>query len=166
MRGCHQAPAPKGKGPHTNLRRQGRSLPAAVRLPAKEPFRPARIAKAARRRLKGKELPMEQQEKTCPCKRHRCERHGDCAACKAHHRAMPRKPLTACEKIKDRAVPHARVTVNFCGHSAKIRRTSLGRTVFVRISARQAKRRVRTDCGRCERGVCFFHTRPVKRPAC
>ena len=34
----------------------------------------------------------------CPCKRVRCERHGDCDACRAHHQASPRKPLTACER--------------------------------------------------------------------
>ena len=36
----------------------------------------------------------------CPCKRVKCERHGDCAACRAHHLASQRKPLTACEREK------------------------------------------------------------------
>lgn len=36
----------------------------------------------------------------CPCKRVKCERHGDCAACRAHHLASQRKPLTSCERKK------------------------------------------------------------------
>lgn len=36
----------------------------------------------------------------CPCKRVKCERHGDCAACRAHHHASQRKPLTACKRKK------------------------------------------------------------------
>ncbi len=35
-------------------------------------------------------------EKVCSCKRTSCERHGDCAACKAHH--AEKGSLTACEK--------------------------------------------------------------------
>ena len=35
----------------------------------------------------------------CPCKRVKCERHGDCAACMAHHHAPGKKLLTACERI-------------------------------------------------------------------
>lgn len=36
----------------------------------------------------------------CPCKRTKCERHGDCKACEEHHRNSKRKVLTACERLK------------------------------------------------------------------
>ncbi len=36
----------------------------------------------------------------CPCKRKKCERHGDCDACKEHHHNSARKPLTACERLE------------------------------------------------------------------
>ncbi len=36
----------------------------------------------------------------CPCRWKNCRRHGDCAACKEHHRGLNRKPLTACEEIQ------------------------------------------------------------------
>jgi len=37
----------------------------------------------------------------CPCKRTKCERHGNCNACQEHHhRECSRKPLTACEKAE------------------------------------------------------------------
>ena len=42
---------------------------------------------------------MEEPQKTCPCKRVGCPRHGDCAACREHHHANGRKPLTRCEKL-------------------------------------------------------------------
>lgn len=32
-------------------------------------------------------------------KRVDCPRHGDCAACREHHYASDRKPLTRCEKL-------------------------------------------------------------------
>ena len=35
----------------------------------------------------------------CPCKRKKCERHGDCLACRAHNHDTSRKPLTACERV-------------------------------------------------------------------
>ena len=38
----------------------------------------------------------------CPCRRVRCPRHGDCAACREHHRACGRKPLTYCEKLEQK----------------------------------------------------------------
>ncbi len=34
----------------------------------------------------------------CPCKRVKCERHGDCEACREHHHTSLRKPLTSCER--------------------------------------------------------------------
>ena len=47
--------------------------------------------------------PAELQEtlisQACPCKRKKCERHGDCIACKSHHHDTSQKPLTACEKV-------------------------------------------------------------------
>lgn len=33
----------------------------------------------------------------CPCKRRRCSRHGDCAACRAHHSTIKNSPV-ACER--------------------------------------------------------------------
>lgn len=33
----------------------------------------------------------------CPCKRMRCERHGDCAACREHHKT--KKCIIACERL-------------------------------------------------------------------
>lgn len=50
--------------------------------------------------------PAELQEallsEACPCKRQKCERHGDCNACKAHHHASSRKPFTACERFEQK----------------------------------------------------------------
>ena len=45
---------------------------------------------------------MERKELDCPCKRVQCERHGDCHACKEHHHASKRLPLSTCERIKAR----------------------------------------------------------------
>lgn len=36
----------------------------------------------------------------CPCKRKKCERHGNCDACRAHHHDSSRKSLTACERLE------------------------------------------------------------------
>ena len=36
----------------------------------------------------------------CPCKRVKCERHGKCDECKAHHSAESRKTLTYCQKLE------------------------------------------------------------------
>lgn len=43
------------------------------------------------------------QQENCPCKRINCPRHGDCAACREHHHASSRKPLTRCEKLEPKA---------------------------------------------------------------
>ena len=46
------------------------------------------------------EIMMEHlHQDACPCKRVDCPRHGDCAACREHHHASYRKPLTRCEKL-------------------------------------------------------------------
>jgi hypothetical protein len=42
---------------------------------------------------------MKVENNDCPCKRIKCERHGNCDACKEHHQAAPRKIPTACERI-------------------------------------------------------------------
>ena len=34
---------------------------------------------------------------SCPCKRTKCERHGNCAACRAHHREKGK--MTKCERL-------------------------------------------------------------------
>ena len=48
--------------------------------------------------------PAELQEalisQVCPCKRKKCERHGNCDACRAHHHDSSRKALTACERLE------------------------------------------------------------------
>ncbi|MGN0638955.1 MAG: hypothetical protein ACI4J0_11340 [Huintestinicola sp.] len=37
----------------------------------------------------------------CPCKRTKCERHGNCALCREHHLTLSgRKALTRCEKLR------------------------------------------------------------------
>ena len=50
--------------------------------------------------------PAELQEvlvlQACPCKRKKCERHGDCKSCMAHHHASARKPMTACETYEQK----------------------------------------------------------------
>lgn len=42
----------------------------------------------------------ENEEINCPCKRLKCERHGDCNACRAYHNSSisKRKLFPACEK--------------------------------------------------------------------
>lgn len=42
-----------------------------------------------------------QHNENCPCKRIKCERHGDCAACRAHHTQKKKYPST-CERLKRR----------------------------------------------------------------
>ena len=50
--------------------------------------------------------PAELQEalvlQACPCKRKKCERHGDCKSCMAHHHASARKTMTACEPYEQK----------------------------------------------------------------
>jgi hypothetical protein len=43
---------------------------------------------------------MENKNDNCPCKRTKCERYGDCIACKEHHNTSDKKLLTACERIE------------------------------------------------------------------
>lgn len=41
----------------------------------------------------------------CPCKRTKCERHGDCDACNRHHNLNEGKILTACDRTeKERTI--------------------------------------------------------------
>ena len=40
------------------------------------------------------------EQNPCPCKKKQCERHGDCAACRAYHAESKRKRPVACEKEK------------------------------------------------------------------
>ena len=51
--------------------------------------------------------PAELQEalisQVCPCKRKKCERHGNCDACRAHHHDSSRKPLTACARLEQKS---------------------------------------------------------------
>ena len=40
------------------------------------------------------------ENRNCPCKKLECERHGDCAACKEHHRSVKKKVIPECERLK------------------------------------------------------------------
>lgn len=52
-------------------------------------------------KMECKELVLSFQCDNCPCKRMKCERHGNCAACKEHHHNKNSKiSLTRCEKLK------------------------------------------------------------------
>ncbi len=44
---------------------------------------------------------MGYNESNCPCKRTKCERHGNCTACKEHHIAKKNSP-TYCEKLTEK----------------------------------------------------------------
>jgi len=37
---------------------------------------------------------------SCPCKRKKCERHGNCDECRKHHAGSKRQLPVACEKGK------------------------------------------------------------------
>jgi hypothetical protein len=39
---------------------------------------------------------MQKDQASCPCRRTRCPRHGDCAACRAHHAGKKHAP--ACDR--------------------------------------------------------------------
>ena len=41
---------------------------------------------------------VKEDEINCPCKRIKCERHGDCKACREHHNAKKRKVIPACDR--------------------------------------------------------------------
>lgn len=36
----------------------------------------------------------------CPCKKKKCERHGNCEECRTHHAESKRQRTAACEKEK------------------------------------------------------------------
>lgn len=42
-------------------------------------------------------------KKDCPCKRIKCERHGQCEACREHH-MLKKKTLPYCERLKEKVV--------------------------------------------------------------
>lgn len=44
---------------------------------------------------------MEEIREDCPCKREKCERHGNCSACREHHSSKRRPP--SCERMEQRA---------------------------------------------------------------
>lgn len=44
-------------------------------------------------------MDMEHERMDCPCKRVKCERHGNCDACKEHHSVKKKYP-PACERIR------------------------------------------------------------------
>ncbi len=48
--------------------------------------------------MEGKVIRMENKE--CPCKRKKCERYGNCDACRAYHAASKKNIPVACEKKK------------------------------------------------------------------
>lgn len=45
---------------------------------------------------------MKYDAANCPCKRLKCERHGDCKACIEHHHTSKRKLYTYCEKVENK----------------------------------------------------------------
>ena len=45
---------------------------------------------------------MEEINKDCPCKKTKCERHGQCEVCREHHK-LKKKILPYCENIKLKA---------------------------------------------------------------
>ena len=48
----------------------------------------------------------------CPCRRTKCPRHGDCTACREHHRASGRKKRTYCEKRAQKQAHKAERLIN------------------------------------------------------
>ena len=40
------------------------------------------------------------ENKDCPCRKKKCERHGKCDECRAHHEASKRQRPVACERKK------------------------------------------------------------------
>ena len=49
-----------------------------------------------------KEEPSCLHREDCPCKRVKCSRHGDCAACREHHRENS-KYSVACDRLREKA---------------------------------------------------------------
>lgn len=49
-----------------------------------------------------KEEPPCLHREDCPCKRVKCKRHGDCAACRAHHQEKNKHPV-ACDRLQETA---------------------------------------------------------------
>lgn len=43
------------------------------------------------------------QQGKCPCRRKKCERHGNCAACVEYHQTQNRKYAVACKRSKKEA---------------------------------------------------------------
>ncbi len=41
-------------------------------------------------------------DKSCPCRKKKCERHGKCDECRKHHAESKRKLSVACERKKNR----------------------------------------------------------------
>lgn len=44
---------------------------------------------------------MQEIKKDCPCKRTKCERHGQCDICREHHK-LKKKTLPYCERMKQK----------------------------------------------------------------
>lgn len=41
-----------------------------------------------------------EEKKSCPCKREKCKRHGNCSACQEHHHGAGKQSLTSCERLR------------------------------------------------------------------
>ena len=65
----------------------------------------------------------------CPCKRTNCPRHGDCAACREHHRRK-HNSLTYCEKLERKV----RRTVERKARKSSLKITSPGCAIWKIIS--------------------------------
>lgn len=48
-------------------------------------------------------MTLESGTETCPCKRVKCERHGDCAACTEHHSTKKHPPYCKRERARSRS---------------------------------------------------------------
>ena len=50
---------------------------------------------------------MENESRACPCKKLKCVRHGDCAACRLHHLEHKKTP-PYCERAPKVRAPRAK----------------------------------------------------------
>lgn len=58
--------------------------------------------KKVENKKEGSGNPAKASPAVCPCTRNGCERHGNCEECLAHHHGNSKKPLTRCEKLKQK----------------------------------------------------------------
>ena len=70
----------------------------------------------------GRRVRMQEARRDCPCKKLKCPRHGDCAACRQHHSTQSKLP-PYCEraekKDKEPRGKESGSEKNFCEAFAK-----------------------------------------------